>query len=178
MSSVCPVCPHPSRCRHLTHANLISSLSPVWAVNPAFWNLVTAGCKDAALLLVIPYFEPNTWHLTPHCTVHTCWSQASNSAPRQPPASATSCPAATPLTADQCRGRHSTCWSVGVPDLDCPDWGLCCFDGNIQMVNIAHTVRVSTPHLCRLCQHLPWPGPAPAPALVRAPDPRAPPEPL
>ena len=48
---------------------------------------------------------------------------------RQPPASLTSCPPASPFTADQCRGRHSTCWSVGVPDLDCPDWGLCCFDG-------------------------------------------------
>jgi len=48
---------------------------------------------------------------------------------RQPPVSATTCPPASPLTADQCRGRHSTCWSVGVPDLDCPDWGLCCFDG-------------------------------------------------
>ena len=43
--------------------------------------------------------------------------------------SVTTCPPASPLTADQCRGRHSTCWSVGVPDLDCPDWGLCCFDG-------------------------------------------------
>ena len=40
-----------------------------------------------------------------------------------------SCPAVSTLTADQCVGRHSTCWSVGVPDLDCPDWGLCCFDG-------------------------------------------------
>merc|ERR1719150_652228 len=41
----------------------------------------------------------------------------------------TVCPPASPLTADQCRGQFSTCWSVGVPDLDCPNWGLCCFDG-------------------------------------------------
>ena len=41
----------------------------------------------------------------------------------------TRCPAASPLTADQCLGQFSTCWSVGVADLDCPDWGLCCFDG-------------------------------------------------
>ena len=59
-------------------------------------------------------------------STHSCRQQRS---PRQPPAPLGSCPLASPLTADQCRGRHSTCWSVGVPDLDCPDWGLCCFDG-------------------------------------------------
>ena len=40
-----------------------------------------------------------------------------------------SCPRQTPLPPVSCRGRHSTCWSVGVADLDCPNWGLCCFDG-------------------------------------------------
>ena len=49
----------------------------------------------------------------------------SDSGSREP----TVCPPASPLTADQCRGQFSTCWSVGVPDLDCPNWGLCCFDG-------------------------------------------------
>jgi len=44
------------------------------------------------------------------------------------PISKTSCPPVTPLSFEQCTGRLSTCWSVGVPDLDCPDWGLCCFD--------------------------------------------------
>ena len=30
----------------------------------------------------------------------------------------------------QCHGKdQSTCWSPGVPDLDCPYSGLCCFDG-------------------------------------------------
>ena len=28
-----------------------------------------------------------------------------------------------------CRDSVSTCWSVGEPDWDCPDSGLCCFDG-------------------------------------------------
>jgi len=45
------------------------------------------------------------------------------------PLSSTVCPPATPLSFSHCVGRLSTCWSVGVPDLDCPDWGLCCFDG-------------------------------------------------
>jgi len=52
---------------------------------------------------------------------------------RQPPqpwhTSATTCPSVSPRSADQCVGQFSTCWSVGVPDLDCPNWGLCCFDG-------------------------------------------------
>ena len=43
---------------------------------------------------------------------------------------AQSCPKLLPpLSLSQCQGRLSTCWSVGVPDLDCPNWGLCCFDG-------------------------------------------------
>lgn len=74
---------------------------------------------------------------------------------RQPPAPLGQCPPASPLTADQCRGRHSTCWSVGVPDLDCPDWGLCCFDG------CANTCAGEAP---------PPPPPAPLPSY----DPPAP----
>ena len=45
------------------------------------------------------------------------------------PSGPTSCPPASPLSPASCRGRHSSCWSVGVSDLDCPGWGLCCFDG-------------------------------------------------
>jgi len=52
---------------------------------------------------------------------------------REPPqpqhTSATTCPKASHLPLDQCVGQFSTCWSLGVPDLDCPNWGLCCFDG-------------------------------------------------
>ena len=28
-----------------------------------------------------------------------------------------------------CSSAESNCWSVGEPDWDCPDNGLCCFDG-------------------------------------------------
>lgn len=40
-----------------------------------------------------------------------------------------SCPAASPLPADQCAGTVSNCWSPGFTDTDCPNNGLCCFDG-------------------------------------------------
>lgn len=40
-----------------------------------------------------------------------------------------SCPAADPLSPDQCAGSVSTCWSPGQRDTDCPGNGLCCFDG-------------------------------------------------
>ena len=40
------------------------------------------------------------------------------------------CPITQPLPAHSCLGRNtSTCWSPGVKDVDCPDHGLCCFDG-------------------------------------------------
>ena len=29
----------------------------------------------------------------------------------------------------QCAGQVSNCWSVGEPDVDCPNLGLCCFNG-------------------------------------------------
>ena len=37
-----------------------------------------------------------------------------------------SCPAAEPLSPDQCAGQVSTCWSPGQRDTDCPGNGLCC----------------------------------------------------
>jgi len=39
------------------------------------------------------------------------------------------CPAVSPLTAGQCAGAVSSCWSPGQADTDCPNFGLCCFDG-------------------------------------------------
>ena len=39
------------------------------------------------------------------------------------------CPAANPLTDAECGGAVSNCWSPGQPDTDCPNYGLCCFDG-------------------------------------------------
>merc|ERR1719410_3221346 len=47
-----------------------------------------------------------------------------------PPSSQTTCPPVTSLPPiSSCAGRQSNCWSVGVPDLDCLDDALCCFDG-------------------------------------------------
>ena len=39
------------------------------------------------------------------------------------------CPAANPLSDAECAGAVSNCWSPGQPDTDCPNYGLCCFDG-------------------------------------------------
>ena len=40
-----------------------------------------------------------------------------------------SCPSLSPLPSSDCEGSVSSCWSPGQPDGDCPDFGLCCFDG-------------------------------------------------
>ena len=39
------------------------------------------------------------------------------------------CPAANPLSDAECGGAVSNCWSPGQADTDCPNFGLCCFDG-------------------------------------------------
>ena len=39
------------------------------------------------------------------------------------------CPNANPLSDAECAGTVSNCWSPGQPDTDCPNYGLCCFDG-------------------------------------------------
>jgi len=41
-----------------------------------------------------------------------------------------SCPVVSVLPPIQlCANRKSTCWSAGLPDVDCQDNALCCFDG-------------------------------------------------
>ena len=40
-----------------------------------------------------------------------------------------SCPSVSPLPPASCEGSVDTCWSPGQPDGDCPNFGLCCFDG-------------------------------------------------
>merc|ERR1712083_756783 len=40
-----------------------------------------------------------------------------------------SCPSVSPLPPPSCEGSVDTCWSPGQPDGDCPNFGLCCFDG-------------------------------------------------
>jgi len=39
------------------------------------------------------------------------------------------CPFLTPKPKSECKNRKANCWSVNVPDLDCPNYGLCCYDG-------------------------------------------------
>jgi len=39
------------------------------------------------------------------------------------------CPIVPGLPISKCVGAVSSCWSIGVPDLDCPGNNLCCFDG-------------------------------------------------
>jgi len=53
--------------------------------------------------------------------------------PPPPPAplrrSAGGCPQVSARTPYECTGQSSNCWSPGVRDTDCPNHGLCCFDG-------------------------------------------------
>lgn len=39
------------------------------------------------------------------------------------------CPNVNPLSDAECGGTASNCWSPGQSDTDCPNFGLCCFDG-------------------------------------------------
>jgi len=39
------------------------------------------------------------------------------------------CPDVQQRTEAECSNATANCWSRGVPDVDCPDYGLCCFDG-------------------------------------------------
>jgi len=45
------------------------------------------------------------------------------------PAGSGTCPSVSPGSPDTCQGAVDTCWSPGQPDGDCPNFGLCCFDG-------------------------------------------------
>ena len=38
-------------------------------------------------------------------------------------------PQVSPSPPSSCAGSVDTCWSPGQPDGDCPNFGLCCFDG-------------------------------------------------
>jgi len=39
------------------------------------------------------------------------------------------CPEVDPKPSQMCVNKTSSCWSQGQPDVDCPDFGLCCYDG-------------------------------------------------
>merc|ERR1711988_2046579 len=54
-----------------------------------------------------------------------------------------SCPEMAELPPiEACQGKNSTCWSVGLPDVDCVDNALCCFDG---CVNACFNSNMDTP---------------------------------
>ena len=39
------------------------------------------------------------------------------------------CPEVEAKPSQMCVNKTSSCWSQGQPDVDCPDFGLCCYDG-------------------------------------------------
>jgi len=39
------------------------------------------------------------------------------------------CPEVGPKPSQMCLDKTPSCWSQGQPDVDCPDYGLCCYDG-------------------------------------------------
>merc|ERR1711923_348318 len=46
------------------------------------------------------------------------------------------CPQVEQKTEEECSNSTANCWSRGVPDVDCPDFGLCCFDGCVNTCKI------------------------------------------
>merc|ERR1711971_952511 len=95
-----------------------------------------------------------------------------------------SCPEMTELPPiEACQGKNSTCWSVGLPDVDCVDNALCCFDGcvnacfnsNIDMAGIMSGLRPTAPRPAPRPVR-PATAPRPAPRPVR-PAPRPAPRP-
>ena len=47
----------------------------------------------------------------------------------RPVTSPTTCPRVTPAVPSTCSNSRPNCWSSDTYDLDCPNSGLCCFDG-------------------------------------------------
>jgi len=75
-----------------------------------------------------------------------------------------SCPEMSELPPiEACQGKNSTCWSVGLPDVDCVDNALCCFDG---CVNACFNTNMDTPE--------PPPLTTPSPDAKSAPEPTTP----
>merc|ERR1711988_1401089 len=81
---------------------------------------------------------------------------------------------------EQCEGKESVCWSVGLKDVDCEDNQLCCFDGCINACYMAgrDMTDIDPPALMTPAPPLPEPVPAvpaPAPPPVQQQPPPAPP---
>jgi len=61
--------------------------------------------------------------------VNTCQTQQNSRLVLKTPSQLGSCPLVDQKTEEECSNSTANCWSRGVPDVDCPDFGLCCFDG-------------------------------------------------
>jgi len=71
------------------------------------------------------------------CGANACLA-ASHVVPRSVVATTTdTCPVVETKTEQQCANATANCWSRGVPDVDCPDFGLCCFDGCVNTCYVA-----------------------------------------
>jgi len=68
------------------------------------------------------------------------------------------CPVVASLPISQCAGQENSCWAIGQPDVDCPNYGLCCFNG------CANVCSAEGP------APLPAPLPVPAPIPVTRPN--------
>jgi len=61
------------------------------------------------------------------------------------------CPLRTLKDAATCRDQHSECWSPGEGDVDCPNNGLCCFDGCVNKCKIPGKEEIyEQPPKCRI----------------------------
>jgi len=72
------------------------------------------------------------------------------------------CPAVAGLPISQCAGQVNSCWAIGQADVDCPNHGLCCFNGCANVCAGAGPAPLPAP----LPLPVPAPAPAPAPAVV------------
>jgi len=61
--------------------------------------------------------------------VASCLDPAQEEVARLQGEGAGECPVVEDRSADQCSNATANCWSRGVADVDCPDFGLCCYDG-------------------------------------------------
>jgi len=52
------------------------------------------------------------------------------------------CPVVETKTEAECEGTVATCWSRGVPDVDCPNFGLCCYDGCVNTCKLHEETEI------------------------------------
>lgn len=77
------------------------------------------------------------------------------------------CPAANPLSDAECGGAVSNCWSPGQTDTDCPNYGLCCFDGCANTCVDDAPIQDDAILPDFIPEYVPDPVPSPTPAPVQ-----------